>query len=85
VSNEKSPHAKISDERMLEIYHKILERKEKYNVPYVLSLHGFGIRSWTSFKKRIKEIKGKDFVDLIKKEEYIGRREQCKKVQNTTY
>lgn len=42
----------ISDNQVIEIYYRALEKKNRHNVPYKSTLHCFGIVSWSALKKR---------------------------------
>jgi len=59
MANIKSQRIKLSDFEVMEIYRKAIEKKEKYSTPYFLSIRTYGIRDWTSFKKRVRKIIGK--------------------------
>ena len=60
--NEKST-LKMSDERALEIYHKIIERNKLYGVPFTKLIKSYGLQSWSALKGRVERRRGKIMLD----------------------
>jgi hypothetical protein len=57
--NIKSQRCKLNDLDVIEIYRKVVEKKEKYGTPYSLSLRTYGITSWSSFKEKVDKLQGR--------------------------
>ena len=50
---------KMSDERALEIYKKIVGRNEKYGVPLTHLIKSYELQSWSALRQRIERMRGK--------------------------
>lgn len=48
---------KMSDERALEIYNKVVERNKKYNVPLTKAIKGYGLKSWSALRQRVERMR----------------------------
>ena len=50
---------KMSDERALEIYNKVVERNEKHCVPLTHLIKSYGLQSWSALRQRIERMRSR--------------------------